>query len=62
MKEYSGNLSKKDMGDNKKFWETVKALLSCKANSSGNIMWLHEDKLINYGDKNARMLNSFFLT
>ena len=50
------------MGDNKRFWETVKPLLSCKANSSGNIMWLLEDKLINYGDKNVRMLNSFFLT
>ena len=60
MKDYSGNLNKKDMGDNKRFWETVKPLFSCKANSSGNIMWLNEDKIINHGDKSARLLNSFF--
>ena len=59
-KDYYENLNEKDVIENKKFWKTVKPLLSDKAKSSEYITLVHEDKIITTYDGNAKILNSFF--
>ena len=44
----------------KRFWNTVKPLLSDKIKSSEKNNLVHEDKIITTGDENAKILNSFF--
>ena len=45
--DYYGNLNEKDMIDNnKRFWKTVKPLLSNKVKSSEKITSAHEEKII----------------
>ena len=59
-KDYYGNLNKKDVIHNKKFWKTAKPLFSDKAKSSEKVTLIHEDKVITTDDENAKILNSFF--
>ena len=58
-KDYYGNLNEKDVIDNKKFWRTVKLLLSDKVKPSEKITLVHEDKIITTDDENTKILNSF---
>ena len=57
---YYGNLNKKDMTDNKKFWKTVKPFLSDKSINSDKIHLNENGKLINSKTKTAEVLNEFF--
>ena len=57
-KDYYGNLNEKDVIDNKKFWRTVKPLLSDKVKPE-KITLVHVNKIITTDDENAKILNSF---
>ena len=56
--DYYGNLSEKDVIDNKRVWKTVKPLFSDKAKSSERIALVLEDKIVTTDDENAKILNS----
>ena len=56
--DYYGNLSEKDVIDNKRVWKTVKPLISDKAKSSERIALVLEDKIVTTDDENAKILNS----
>ena len=58
-KQYYANLNKKDVADNKKFWKTVKPLLSDKIKWSEKITLLEDDKIFTQDIKVAEELNSF---
>ena len=58
-RHHYANLNHKDIADNKKFWKTVKPLLSDKSKSNEKIVLL-EDNEINEDKDNAGRLNSFF--
>ena len=57
---YYGNLDQKDITDNKKFWKTVKPLLSDKSINSDKIHLNENGELINSESKTAEVLNEFF--
>ena len=62
-KDYFSNLNEKKITDNKRFWKTVKPLLSNKVQSSERINWTDEnDSLVTDCGKVAKELNSFFLS
>ena len=48
------------MIDNKRFWKTVKSLLSDKVKSLEKITLVHGDKITTNDDENSKILNSFF--
>ena len=57
---YYGNLDEKEITDNKKFWKTVKPLLSDKSINSDKIHLNENEELINSESKTAEVLNKFF--
>ena len=57
---YYGNLDEKDITDNKKFWKTVKPLLSDKSINSDKSHLNKNGELINSESKTAEVLNEFF--
>ena len=57
---YYGNLNEKDITDNKKFWKTVKPLLSDKSKSSDKIRHSENGELLNNESETAEVLNNFF--
>ena len=59
-KDYDGNLNEKDVIDNKRYWKTVKPILSVKVKSFEKITLVHKDKIIADDDENAKILNSLF--
>ena len=59
-KDYYANLNEKDIADNKKFWQTVKPLLSDKVKSKEKITLLQGDMISTEDEKSAELLNAFF--
>ena len=57
---YYGNLNEKDITDYKKFWKTVKPLLSDKSKSSDKIHLSENGELLNNESETAEVLNNFF--
>ena len=57
---YYGNLNEKDITGNKKFWKTVKPLLSDKSKSSDKIHLSENGELLNNESETAEVLNNFF--
>ena len=53
-------LNEKDVAGNKKFWKTVKPLLSDKIKSNEKITTVGDDKIFTQEIKVAEELNSFF--
>ena len=59
-KKQYGNLNEKDAVDHKKFWKTVKLILSDKIKSNEKITIVGDDKIFTQEIKVAEELNSFF--
>ena len=59
-KDHYANLNEKDVADNKRFWRTVKPLLSDKVKSSEKITLVEGEEIINEDEENAEILNKFF--
>ena len=59
-KQYCANLYQKDVTDNKKFWKTVKPVLSDKIKSNEIITLAGNDKIFTQDIKVADELNSLF--
>ena len=59
-KEYDQNLNEKNVTDNKKFWKTVKPLLSNKSVSREKINLTENEKMLASESKTAETLNNFF--
>ena len=59
-KEYYRNLDGKNVIDNKKFWETVKVLLSEKSVSRENINLTENEKILTSESERAETLNNYF--
>ena len=55
------NLNEKDITDNKKFWQTVKPLLSEKTKSSEKITLIENKNLVSDNAEVANYLKFFFL-
>ena len=60
-KQYFSNLNEKDITDNKKFWQTVKPLLSEKTKSSEKITLIENKNLVSDNAEVANYLKFFFL-
>ena len=59
-KEYYQNLDEKNVIDNKKFWKTVKPLLSDKSVSREKINLTENEKMLTSESETAKTLNNFF--
>ena len=59
-KEYYANLNEKDIADNRKFWQTVKALFSDQVKSKEKITLVQSEMVSTEDEKNAELLNAFF--
>ena len=59
-KEYDQNLNEKNVTDNKKFWKTVKPLLSNKSVSREKINLTENEKMLTSESETAETLNNFF--
>ena len=59
-KEYDQNLNEKNVTDNKKFWKTVKPLLSDKSVSREKINLTENEKMLTSESETAETLNNFF--
>ena len=59
-KEYDQNLNEKNVTDNKKFWKTVKPLLSNKSVSREKINLTENEKMLASEYETAETLNNFF--
>ena len=59
-KEYYQNLDEKNVIDNKKFWKTVKPLLSDKSVSREKINLTENEKMLTSESETAETLNNFF--
>ena len=59
-KEYYQNLDEKNVIDNKKFWKTVKPLLSDKSVSREKIKLTENEKMLTSESETAETLNNFF--
>ena len=57
---YYANLNEKNVADNRKFWKTIKPLLSGKVKSQEKVISVENDKIITHDIKIAKDLNSFF--
>ena len=57
---YYGNLDGNNITDNKKFWKTVRPLLSDKSINSDKIHLNENGELINSESKTVEVLNEFF--
>ena len=57
---YYGNLDEKGIRDNRKFWKTLKPLLSEKSIYGDKIHLNENGGLINNESKTAEVLNEFF--
>ena len=51
-----------DITDNKKFWKTVKPVLSDKGRSSSKITLIEDEKIISNDEEVAETLNNYFVT
>ena len=58
--EYFGNLDKKKVCDNKKFWSIVKPLLSNKVVANEKITLIENNNIIENDEKTATVLSNFF--
>ena len=59
-KKYYQNLDEKNVIDNKKFWKTVKPLLSDKSVSREKINLTENEKMLTSESETAETLNNFF--
>ena len=59
-KEYFQNFDEKNVIDNKKFWKTVKPLLSDKSVSREKINLTENEKMLTSESETAETLNNFF--
>ena len=59
-KQYYGDLNKKNVLDNKKFWKTVKPFLSDKCPLNEKIIIVENDEIISNNKEVAEVLNTFF--
>ena len=59
-KGYYQNLDEKNVIDNKKFWKTVKPLLSDKSVSREKINLTENEKMLTSESETAETLNNFF--
>ena len=59
-KKYFKNLNLKDITDNKKFWKTIKPLLSNKGSQRNKITIVKEGKVISEDKNVSESLNDFF--
>ena len=59
-KEYYQNLDEKNVIDNKKFWKTVKSLLSDKSLSREKLNLTENEKMLTSEFETAGILNNFF--
>ena len=59
-RSYYSNLNKKNVIDNRKFWKTVKSMLSNKFVNSEKITLVDNEKIITNGKEIAKVLNDFF--
>ena len=59
-KKYFANLNEKDITDNKKVWQTIKAFLSEKTKSSEKITLIENENLVSDDAEVANCLNIFF--
>ena len=57
---YYEKLDEKKITDNKKFWKTVKSLLSDRSRNNDKIHLNENGELINGESKTAELLNEFF--
>ena len=60
-KKYYNNLDLNKITDNKKFWKTVKPLLSRKVSIANSITLINENQIVSDENKVAETLNKFFL-
>ena len=51
-----------DITDNKKFWKTVKPILSDKGRSNSKITLIEDEKIISNDEEVAETLNNYFVT
>ena len=56
------NLNISDITDNKKFWKTVKPVLSDKGQSSSKIILIENDTIISNDNEVAETLNGYFIS
>ena len=56
------NLDIRKVQDNKRFWKTVKPLLSSKSKSSGKIILTEHDSIITDNEEIAETLNDYFIS
>ena len=54
------NLNKKNVTDNRKFWKTVKPVLSNKFDNNEKITLVDNEKIITNDKEVAKVLNEFF--
>ena len=59
---YYSKLDVEDISDNKKFWNTIKPLLSDKTNASHKISLINENNIISDNKEIAEIFNEFFST
>ena len=60
-KAHYGNLSIKDVNDNKKFWKIVKSLFSQKVNTNENITLFENNNIISSETEIAEKLIAFLV-
>ena len=58
-REYFGNLDKKTICDNKKFWSVVKPILSNKVISNEKVTLIEDNTIVENDKKTATVFNSF---
>ena len=59
-REYFGNLDKKKICDNKKFWSVVKPILSNKVISNEKVTLIEHNNIVENDKKTATVFNNFF--
>ena len=59
-KKHYANLNPKNVAENKKFWRTVKPLLSDKSKSNEKITQVEDNKITSEDKDNVKLLNPFF--
>ena len=59
-RKYDSSLDDKSIIDNKKFWRTVKPLLSDKSSFNPKITLIEDGEIISLDNEIADVLNSFF--
>ena len=59
-KEYSENISDKDINDNKKFWKTIKPFFSNKGLNTNKLMIIEKNNLISEKSILANTINQYF--